>query len=280
VSEHVSAFWDVLPTFCDVAGANIPEETDGISFLPALVGETQPTHAFLYWEFPGYGGQQAVRLGDYKALRTNLWKNPSAPTQLYDLKTDVGETTDIADEHPEIVERAKKIMQREHVDSELFPFPEPQPHESMGQSDLPAIPKDAWSLVRVSSESAFNGKTGDKAFDNDAGTWWHTEWRDDTPSHPHEIVIDLGATHDIAGLRYLPRQDGGTNGTITRYEIFIGSDPDDFGDPVAAGSFAANTMEKEVTFDGASGRYVKLRSLAAMQGQPFASAAEFTLLGE
>jgi arylsulfatase A-like enzyme len=279
-SDHISALWDVLPTLCEVSGAEIPADTDGLSFLPALTGKKQAAHEFLYWEFPSYGGQQAVRLGDYKALRRDCFKNPNAPIQLYDLSKDIGETTDIAADHPEIVKEAWRVIKREHVDSELFPFPEPQPKSSAGMAKGPIISKDTWKLVRVSSESAFNGKTGDKAFDGDAGTWWHSEWRDRKADHPHEIVIDLSATHEITGLRYLPRQDGGINGTIVEYEFFVSSDASDLGAPVSAGSFNGKTTEQEVRFEKVEGRYICLRSLSAVGGQPFAAAAEITLLGK
>jgi arylsulfatase len=62
-SDHVSAFWDVMPTLCEIAGVDAPEDTDGLSFLPSLTGNMQPKHEYLYWEFPEYGGQQAERIG-------------------------------------------------------------------------------------------------------------------------------------------------------------------------------------------------------------------------
>ena len=73
-TDHVSAFWDVLPTIAEVAGVQQPDTTDGISFAPTLLGqaEKQESHEFLYWEFTGYGGQQAVRMGDWKAVRQNM----------------------------------------------------------------------------------------------------------------------------------------------------------------------------------------------------------------
>ena len=124
VSDLQSAFWDYLPTFCEVAGADIPAGIDGISMLPTLRGEPQSeTHDFLYWEFPSYGGQQAVRMGNWKGIRRGLIKDPAAPLQLYDLESDVGESTDVAAQHPEIVRQIQSIMQREHTPSDLFPFP-------------------------------------------------------------------------------------------------------------------------------------------------------------
>ncbi len=73
-SNHISAFWDVMPTLCEVAGIDAPADTDGISFLPALTGANQTAHEHLYWEFPSYGGQQAVRMGKWKGIRKNIFK--------------------------------------------------------------------------------------------------------------------------------------------------------------------------------------------------------------
>jgi arylsulfatase len=127
-TDHVSAFWDVLPTIADVTGAEPPQGIDGISFLPTLRGQPdqQKQHEYLYWEFPGYGGQQAVRMGDWKAVRqAMLRRNTPDPLniELFNLKEDVGESQDVADEHPEIVARMRKIMEAEHVPSDLFPMP-------------------------------------------------------------------------------------------------------------------------------------------------------------
>ncbi len=110
VSDHISAFWDFLPTVCEVAGVKAPENIDGISYLPELLGEEQPSHEYLYWEFPAQGGKQAVRKGKWKAVRTNLMENTEAPIELYDLSQDIAEANNIADQHPEIVEEMKTIM--------------------------------------------------------------------------------------------------------------------------------------------------------------------------
>lgn len=127
-SDHLSAFWDVMPTMAEVAGAKLPEEIDGISFLATLLGESgnQQKHDFLYWEFTGYGGQQAVRMGDWKAVRQDMLRdgNPEPlKIELYNLGVDIGETTDLASKHPEIVRQMAAIMASEHTPSELFPMP-------------------------------------------------------------------------------------------------------------------------------------------------------------
>ncbi len=125
-SDHVCAFWDVMPTLCELTNTSPPTDMDGISFLPTLLGnKPQKNHDYLYWEFPAYGGQQAIRFGDWKAIRTGLKKQKTVTSvQLYNLKTDLGEKNNIAENHPEIVKKASDIMQTARTESELFPFPE------------------------------------------------------------------------------------------------------------------------------------------------------------
>lgn len=122
-TDHLSAFWDIFPTLCDAAGVSVPSFIDGISFLPCMTGKTQKQHEFLYWEFPGYSGQQAVRMGKWKALRRGLRKKPDTPFQLFDLTQDPAEASDVASEFPEIIKQVETICAAEHVNSELFPFP-------------------------------------------------------------------------------------------------------------------------------------------------------------
>ena len=123
VSDHLSAFWDVLPTFVELAGGPEPSDIDGISFLPELLGERQQDHDYLYWEFHEQGGKQAVRLGNWKGVRVDLEADPNAPLELYDLAADPEERRDVASDHPEIVERIVTMMQEAHVPSDVFPFP-------------------------------------------------------------------------------------------------------------------------------------------------------------
>ena len=114
-SDHVSAFYDVLATLLDAAGAPIPDDTDGVSFLQAMRGRpsAQPQHPYLYWEFPEYGGQQAVRLGDWKGIRRDMQQG-SLRIELYNLATDPREQSDVADQHPEVVAQIEAIMEAEH----------------------------------------------------------------------------------------------------------------------------------------------------------------------
>jgi arylsulfatase len=123
VTDHVSAFWDLLPTLMDLADLDPPAGLDGISFAPTLLGEGgQRASEYLYWEFPGYSGQQAVRLGDWKGVRQQMRKGNTA-IALFNLADDVGERNDVAPLHPEIVERIERIMREAHTPSRKFPMP-------------------------------------------------------------------------------------------------------------------------------------------------------------
>ena len=122
-SDLIGAFQDVFPTLKEVAGDKNTYDVDGISFLPTLVRKgIQDEHEYLYWEFPSYGGQQSLRWGNYKLIRKGLFKNTDAPFELYDLGLDIGEENDISAEHPEIVEKMKKMMEEARMPSEEFPF--------------------------------------------------------------------------------------------------------------------------------------------------------------
>jgi len=125
VNNHVSAFWDFLPTCCDLAGVETPEGIDGVSILPALLGRSaqQKEHEYLYWEFHEQGKRQAVRMGDWKGVRLDVAKDPDGPIELYNLKDDVGETKNVAAQNPGIVEKIEKYMKAAHVPSEHWPMP-------------------------------------------------------------------------------------------------------------------------------------------------------------
>ena len=122
-SDHISAFWDFLPAACDVAGIAPPADVDGISYLPELTGKDQKEHEYLYWEFPENGYQVAVRKGKWKAIKRNMQENPDASIELYNLSEDLGEENNIADQHPEIIEEMKAIMEKARTPSEHFPMP-------------------------------------------------------------------------------------------------------------------------------------------------------------
>jgi arylsulfatase A-like enzyme len=105
----------------------IPAGLDGISFAPTLRGKTQPTRPFLYREFAGYGGQQSLRVGRWKAIRTKLNRDMQGkylpgPLELYDLEKDPAETTDLANRNKDIVAKLASILREQHATSKVFPI--------------------------------------------------------------------------------------------------------------------------------------------------------------
>lgn len=121
-SDHLSAFYDIFPTLSELSGSRPSEATDGISFASTLLGTgSQKEHEFLYWEFPASGGQQAIRMGEWKGLRTGMFEG-DLEIALFNLREDPQEQVNVAGQHPEIVERIKSIMEREHVPSEIERF--------------------------------------------------------------------------------------------------------------------------------------------------------------
>ncbi|MEL6676333.1 MAG: sulfatase/phosphatase domain-containing protein, partial [Bacteroidota bacterium] len=121
-TDHLSAFWDVMPTLLDVAQQAAPQEIDGLSFLPTLLGQEQAQeHAFLYWEFPAYGGQQAIRQGPWKAIRKSLIKG-SPTISLYNLDHDIQEQNDLADSLPDKTAELLALMQGAHQEALLPKF--------------------------------------------------------------------------------------------------------------------------------------------------------------
>lgn len=125
--ELPAAFYDLLPTLAELAGASPPVDTDGLSLVPTLLGRPgQLRHEYLYFEFPSQGGQQAVCWGRYKALRRNM-SQPDSPDplriEIFDLHEDPCETHDVSSQHPELVCMANRIMQDAHRPSADFPLP-------------------------------------------------------------------------------------------------------------------------------------------------------------
>ena len=123
-TDHPSAFWDVFPTVADIIGIAAPENTDGISFLPTLLGnkEKQKEHEYLYWEFHERGGRQAVRKGNWKLVKYNVLDPEKITTELYNLENDLGEENNVAEHQPKIVEELSEIMKNARTKSEVFTF--------------------------------------------------------------------------------------------------------------------------------------------------------------
>ena len=119
VSSHVGYFGDLMATAAEIAAVQAPANLDSISFLPAILGETdrQQKHDYLYWEFYERGSAQAVRMGNWKAVRKPMFGDQ---IELYNLESDSGEEIDVSEGFPEIVSRARKIMEEAHTPSPLW----------------------------------------------------------------------------------------------------------------------------------------------------------------
>jgi arylsulfatase A len=129
-SQAITGFEDWMPTLLDLCGLKnkTPEGIDGVSFASLLRGDSQNGREFLYREFPNYGGQQCVRLGKWKYIRTGISggkarKAVKASEELYDLENDPAETSNVLAAHPKMVAQMRLIAAREHQNSADFKFP-------------------------------------------------------------------------------------------------------------------------------------------------------------
>ncbi|MDP6446191.1 MAG: sulfatase-like hydrolase/transferase [Pirellulaceae bacterium] len=296
VSDLLWYFPDVLPTVVEVAGAETPSDCDGISIAPELfgaeaAGRPQAKHEYLYWEI---GAQTAVRAGHWKAIQPGA----NRPWELYDLESDVSESRDLSGEQPDVLAKLQGYAKAAHEPAEEGEFFDRDIHErdrrakfggrvpNRPAGKVNSLPKQGllstrgWKIARVSSEAKGNGRLAARVFDGDPRTHWHTQFQPELAKHPHELVIDLGQTREIRGFRYLARQDGGWNGAVAKCEISVSDDPARFGDPVVRTVFKKIKTAQEAKCDEVSGRYVKITALSEVNNGPWASIAEFGVVGK
>lgn len=122
-SDHQSAFWDFMPTVCELTGAKLPENSDGISYLPAMLDNgVQKKHDYLYFEFFEQGGKRAVIKDNWKLIQLNVNKNQKSCFELYDINSDPGETEDLSSVNSKKVLELKKLMKQAHQENEFWKF--------------------------------------------------------------------------------------------------------------------------------------------------------------
>jgi arylsulfatase A-like enzyme len=122
-SDRLSGFEDWLPTLMEIVGGadSVPDEVDGISMVPTLLGQPQSERPYLYREFPGYGGQQTIRVGQWKAVRQNMSQG-NLEIELYNLADDIGEQHDVSQDHPQRVAEMARLMETVRTPSAIFPL--------------------------------------------------------------------------------------------------------------------------------------------------------------
>ena len=298
VSDLMFAQYDILATLAELTGAEVPSDTDGISILPTLLhAENRPAeqelHSHFYWEF---GNMQAVRIGQWKGLYI---RNKQA-WELYDLKRDLSETSNVAADHPEIIATMTEILTESHEPARPGTYTTRERHErdrwakwgtSRPQESSSArkmnrikekglIPFEDMKLLSASSENQSNNRKAAFAIDGRPDTLWHTSWSDGLKAHPHELVIDLGSPCRITGFRYLARQDGGWNGAFADTEFYVSNSPTVFTDCAAKARFTKTRKVQSVRCEKtAHGRYVKVRVLSEVNGKAWGSAAELGVAG-
>ncbi len=141
------------------------------------------------------------------------------------------------------------------------------------------VPKDIWELMYVDSEEVNYPGYAVMAFDDDPETIWHTRWSTGDDPYPHEIQVDMGQPYLLFDFTYLSRQDG-ENGRIKEYELYISENTDEWGEPVVTGEFSNTSAPQTLVFSTPLiGRYWRLKAISEVNGNPWASAAEFSLKG-
>ncbi len=141
------------------------------------------------------------------------------------------------------------------------------------------LPKEEWNVIYFDSQEVNYPGLASMSIDGDIETIWHTRWSTGNDSYPHEIQVDMGQAYRIFEFTYLTRQDG-QNGRIKVYELYISESPEEWGDPVATGEWENTSAPQHIEFpDGVIGRYFRVLALSEVNGNPWASAAEFTMVG-
>ena len=165
-----------------------------------------------------------------------------------------------------------------------IPIPAPTPTPTPIPTPVPtptptSIAKNNWKLVYVDSqETQCENGAAVNGFDASGSTIWHTGYCTSVDQLPHEIQIDMGTGYLLQGFGYLPRQDGGVHGRIGQYEFYATNDISNWGSPLATGTFANDATQKQVLFAPGTYRYIRLRALTEVNGGPWTSMAELTVL--
>ena len=292
---------DIMATIADVTNTKAPEDTDGISIAPTLLGAdgSQELHEMMYWE---YGNQTAVRYGKWKAIQPGKPKGSQQdqPWELYDLSRDVSESTSVAESHSDVLEKMKAFADFSHdpVEAGTYYDKSRERHERDRKAkwgtlrddqtrlknvqripEHDVVPFDEIKLIRFSSENRANDRLAEYAIDGKPSTVWHSQFSKEKKKHPHELVIDLGQTRMINGFYYLARQDKGWNGTFEETEFYVSDNADHFPEePYVCCLFKKEKQAQQVEGAEIPCRYVLVRNLSEVAGNDFGSAADIAVV--
>ncbi|MBT3211489.1 MAG: sulfatase-like hydrolase/transferase [Planctomycetaceae bacterium] len=292
---------DIMATIADLTNTKAPEDTDGISIAPTLLGAdgSQKLHEMMYWE---YGNQTAVRYGKWKAIQPGKPKGSkqNQPWELYDLSRDVSESISVADSHSDVLEKMKAFADASHdpVEAGTYYDKSRKRHErdrkakwgTLREDQSPLknaqripeqdiVPFEEMKLIRFSSENRTNDRLAEYAIDGKPSKVWHSQFSQEKKKHPHELVIDLGQTRMINGFYYLARQDKGWNGAFEETEFYVSDNADHFPEePYLRCLFKKEKQAQRVEGDAIAARYVLVRNISEVSGNDFGSAADIAVI--
>jgi hypothetical protein len=144
--------------------------------------------------------------------------------------------------------------------------------------EFEVIPSADLRIVSVDSETLVGDGAADSAIDGRPETFWQTRRDAKASRHPHEVVIALGGEYMVRGFRYLPRQDGKTDGMVGRYSFYVRQDGEEWGEAVTTGSFSRDITEQQVTFPEKAGSFVRFVADSEVDGKPSTTVAQINVL--
>lgn len=268
VSDEIIHHSDYFPTFAEAAGVELPDDRviDGKSLLPMLVKEEKLDRETLCWFTPHFNPDSglnivpsaAIRHGDYKLIKhyaENSYSN--GQVELFNLKEDIGEKNNLASKMPDKVKELDIELTKWLNETEaVIPV-----RKSESIDDKLKIPQINMTAKATSEETVGENSPASKAIDGNPNSIWHTAYNN--RELPQSITIDLGDEYNINKFTYLPRQEGGVNGIITNYKLYVSTDGENY-NHVSTGNWSNDVSEKIIEFETTEARYVKLRATSAV----------------
>jgi arylsulfatase A-like enzyme len=293
ICEDLFYFPDFMPTFAELAGAEQPARTDGISLVPTLTGRgAQKQHEYLYWEI---GGATAIRQGDWRAhrIRDRAW-------ELYNVADDPGETNDVSAEHPEIVNGLAQLAETAHEPAREGTFSRTDRHErdrraKTGRHDQPpenpvkvvrmpagVLPAESVRLIAFSSQNQGNARLASHVLDRNGATHWHSRFAPDPAEPPHELVLDVGKSRQLKGVVAVSRQDQSWNGTPKLIRVMVSNSSDGLRQlkPVTEVELKRTKQPQVISFPVTEGRYVLFQILTEYGKGGHGSLSELGVIGD